>query len=196
MKGEEKQRKFHEALLKMLYPPPSDSDKEVEEKEDEQEEANLIQLLNDPPEEEIENEEPSPSSSDDNDGGDGKLTRAQRKRLRKKKLKEADSRRRKIIGPLLPASNHPSHGGVDDASDVAEGVSGDLSQVSDALEGVRRNAAANVSEEASCWNKKKLKIKQRRKSKKMGIAKSTPSSTCNRNQGLKIILDDRVEADP
>lgn len=53
------------------------------------------------------------SSSDgdnefDDDNGEGgkyqpqKLTRAQRKRLRKKKLKEDASRRSKIIGPLLP----------------------------------------------------------------------------------------------
>ncbi|KAK1291688.1 hypothetical protein QJS10_CPB17g02600 [Acorus calamus] len=32
-----------------------------------------------------------------------KLTRAQRKRLRKRKLKESASVRRKIIGPLLPS---------------------------------------------------------------------------------------------
>lgn len=75
MKEEEKQRKFHEALLKMLYLPPSDFDKvfpqssanyysnntffqsstdrsskqEDEEKEDDQAETNLIKLLNDPP---------------------------------------------------------------------------------------------------------------------------------------------------
>lgn len=85
------------------------------------------------------------------------MTRAQRKRLRKRKLKEADSRRRKIIGPLLADSNDPSHGSVDDASDAAEGVrrnavtnvSGDLSHgnvevVSDASKGVRQNAATNV----------------------------------------------------
>lgn len=46
----------------------------------------------------------SSSTSDEggNDGGSQKLTRAQRKRLRRKKLKEHACRRRKIIGPLLP----------------------------------------------------------------------------------------------
>lgn len=33
-----------------------------------------------------------------------KLTRSQRKRVRRRKLKEAASRRRKIIGPLLPST--------------------------------------------------------------------------------------------
>ena len=71
-------------------------------------------------------EKSSCSTSDDNDNDDGgesgtqKLTRAQRKRLRKKKLKEDASRRGKIIGPLLPSSN--------DDGDV----------------GVRQNAAENV----------------------------------------------------
>lgn len=51
----------------------------------------------------------SGSSSGEDDGeddcGSQKLTRAQRKRLRKKKLKEDVSRRRQIIGPLLPPSS-------------------------------------------------------------------------------------------
>lgn len=82
--------------------------------------------------EEVENEEGCslPSSSDDNDGekgGSGRLTRAQRKRLRKKKLKEAAPQRRKIIGPLLPGSS--------DDGNVAESV--------------RQNAATEVSGEIS-----------------------------------------------
>lgn len=54
------------------------------------------------------------------DGGDGKLTRAQRKRLRKRKLKEANSRRRKIIGPLLPASEDDTDGNANDVSNAPE----------------------------------------------------------------------------
>lgn len=52
-------------------------------------------------------EESGCSTSDDNGDGERgpeKLTRAQRKRLRKKKLKEDASRRVKIIGPLLPST--------------------------------------------------------------------------------------------
>lgn len=62
---------------------------------------------------------------DDDDEGElgfEKLTRAQRKRLRKKKLKEAASNRREIIGPQLPGQ------GEDDQQS----------------ESVRRNAAERV----------------------------------------------------
>ncbi|KAK6152804.1 hypothetical protein DH2020_012443 [Rehmannia glutinosa] len=139
MKEEEKQRKFHEALLKVHYPPR--------------------QPLNDLPGEQLENEEgySMPSSSDDEgeNGGTEKLTRAQRKRLRKRKLKEAASRRRKIIGPLLPP------GSSDDKND------GGVEVVDNVPEGVRQNAATDVSsgEPASC--SKGNKRKQRRKSKNL-----------------------------
>lgn len=43
------------------------------------------------------------SSDGIDDGAPEKLTRAQRKRIRKRKLKEAASSRRRIIGPLLPS---------------------------------------------------------------------------------------------
>ncbi|KAG5528378.1 hypothetical protein RHGRI_029150 [Rhododendron griersonianum] len=65
----------------------------------------------------------SSSSDDEGECGPQKLTRAQRKRIRKKKVREAASRRRKLIGPVLP--------GDDDGS-------GDLSNES---QGVVRNAA-------------------------------------------------------
>lgn len=89
-------------------------------------------------------EQPSPSSSGNDDG---KLTRAQRKRLRKRKLKEAASHRRKIIGPLLPGSNDDidrSCGGSVEGvrRNAATDFSGDHSHGS--VEGVRRNAAANI----------------------------------------------------
>ena len=62
--------------------------------------------------------------NDDSESGQQKLTRAQRKRLRKKKLKEDASRRGKMIGPLLPSMKE-----VGD-----DGCTG----------GVRQNAAENV----------------------------------------------------
>ncbi|XP_009394288.2 uncharacterized protein LOC103979796 [Musa acuminata AAA Group] len=61
-----------------------------------------------------------------------KLTRAQRKRIRKRKLKEAASVRRKIIGPLLPSSDQdlnkpskkPSHENLPESrQDSAEHLS-------------------------------------------------------------------------
>ena len=49
--------------------------------------------------------------NDDSESGTQKLTRAQRKRLRKKKHKEDASRRGKIIGPLLPSTKEVGDGG-------------------------------------------------------------------------------------
>ncbi|KAL8528852.1 hypothetical protein ACS0TY_006347 [Phlomoides rotata] len=163
---DEKQRKFQEALLKILYPPPPSPPSSQEEEEG----SDLIEALSSLPEEESESE--SASSSDDCtgeiSGTDQKLTRAQRKRLRKSKFKEATSHRRKIIGPLLPASNDDidhNHGGV---------------------ESVRQNAATNVlgvGDATSC--SKKNKLKKRRMSKKLSVAKlnssSTESGTSNRD---------------
>lgn len=60
---------------------------------------------------------------EDEGGGTQKLTRAQRKRLRKKKLKQAASQpRRKIIGPLLPTSTTACEGGGDAVENAAQGV--------------------------------------------------------------------------
>ncbi|KAL0395840.1 UNVERIFIED_CONTAM: Pathogenesis-related protein 1 [Sesamum calycinum] len=162
MGEDEKQRKFHQALLQMLYPPPPSPPQDEEE-----EEKKLIEPLVDLPGEELENEEGCslPSSSDDSEGGNGgsgKLTRAQRKRLRKKKLKEAASQRRKIIGPLLPGS---SDGENNDNVDL----------VGNAPESVRQNAATEVSGAPSSCSKQN-KLKQRRKSKKLAAKKLNSSS--------------------
>ncbi|KAI3462673.1 hypothetical protein Pfo_019336 [Paulownia fortunei] len=186
MKEEEKQRKFHEALLKMLYPPPPSPPPRQEDEEEE--EKKLIEPLNDLPEEELENEEGCslPSSSDDNEGENGgteKLTRAQRKRLRKSKLKVAASRRRKIIGPLLPGSS-------DDRND------GSVEVVGNVPESVRQNAATDVSGEPTSCSKTN-KLKQRRKSKKLAGEKlnssSIESSTSKESQGLIMGTDDRPD---
>lgn len=63
----------------------------------------------------------SSTGEEDDDDGEGrlesetlKLTRAQRKRLRRKKLKEDISRRGKIIGPL-PLSSNDGEGGCSSA---------------------------------------------------------------------------------
>lgn len=82
-------------------------------------------------------EETGYSTSDDN--GDGEpvrpqqLTRAQRKRLRKKKLKEDACRRGKIIGPLLPSTS----------DDVGDPGGGDGDVVEKEPPAVRRSAAEN-----------------------------------------------------
>ncbi|KAL6512880.1 hypothetical protein OROHE_019670 [Orobanche hederae] len=152
MKEAEKQRKFHEALLKMLYPPPPTSPSRQEDEEEEEE--TLIESSSHLPEEGLEIEErySSPSSGHDNEGDNGgteKLTRAKRKRLRKRKLKEAALQPRKIIGPLLPGS-------YDGKNDVVGNVPAS----------VRQNAAIDISgETASC--SKQNKVRKRRTSKNL-----------------------------
>ena len=82
-----------------------------------------------------ENSSNSSSSTDDGDGGERgshKLTRAQRKRLRKKKLKIDASRRGQIIGPLLPAPVDDDNVGLEKESPT-----------------VRRNAAQEPASETS-----------------------------------------------
>ncbi|KAK7844580.1 uncharacterized protein LOC111989276 isoform X2 [Quercus suber] len=143
MNREQKRRRFNEALVNMLYPqpPPSPPPEEEEEKPVKLlEEEFAVDLSSD------DLEKSGCSTSDDNDdseSGTQKLTRAQRKRLRKKMLKEDASRRGKMIGPLLPSTKE-----VGD-----DGCTG----------GVRQNAAVNVdaasdeSEQPACANQKKRK---------------------------------------
>lgn len=84
--------------------------------------------------EDLENEERDEllsSNGESEVGNDGsvKLTRAQRKRLRKKKLKEAASQRRKIIGPLLLGSTDEGSENVSES--VRKNVSVEICTISD-----------------------------------------------------------------
>lgn len=70
----------------------------------------------------------SPKTADEDDASQSetqKLSRAQRKRLRKKKVKEDAFRRGKIIGPLLPSSETD---GVGSLQCEPEGVRGNARQ--------------------------------------------------------------------
>ncbi|XP_022751191.1 uncharacterized protein LOC111299926 isoform X1 [Durio zibethinus] len=108
MRREEKRKRFHEALLKTLYPPSSPPESEEEEEKKPvitSERAVSLGLEN--PDDFEEAKSSSSTSNEEDDGSQAetqKLSRAQRKRLRKKKLKEDAFRRGKIIGPLLPLS--------------------------------------------------------------------------------------------
>ncbi|XP_009607431.1 uncharacterized protein [Nicotiana tomentosiformis] len=111
MKKGEKRQKFHEGLLRMLYPPPPSPP--PQEENDEKPLHILGQGINlDQIPDEVEDDRGSSSSGDQasDHGPDEKLTRAQRKRLRRKKLKEAASRRQNIIGPLLPTAENDGRG--------------------------------------------------------------------------------------
>lgn len=190
MKREEKRQKLHEGLLRMLYPPPP-SPPPQEENDDEsfhilEQGLNLDQipgclvnmiiilislhfligkcrrnwvLYAD----ELEEDRGSSSSGDqESDHGPAKLTRAQRKRIRRKKLKEAASRRQNIIGPLLPTQES------DD-----KGVN--VSTTDEEPQGIRKNA--NETDDAESCSKQN-KRKQRRMAKRLvgGSSKTTGDS--------------------
>nr|GMC97095.1 uncharacterized protein LOC109177932 isoform X1 [Ipomoea batatas]GME17923.1 uncharacterized protein LOC109177932 isoform X1 [Ipomoea batatas] len=162
---EEKRRKFHEGLLKMLYPSPSSPSHQRESSEEAENNTHSEGLDLDLVPDEYENERSSSSSASDHEGGcePQKLTRAQRKRIRRKKMKEAASRRQKIIGPLLP-----------NASDVGAEIADEHPP------GVRQNA--QTPEEAA-WSTKQNKVKQRRMAKKLGGESSTLSGMASSETG-------------
>ncbi|CAN4083051.1 unnamed protein product [Withania somnifera] len=156
MKRKEKRQKLHEGLLRMLYPPPPSPPPQEEENDDEQlhilERGLNLDLIPD----ELEDDRGSSSSShQESDHGPEKLTRAQRKRIRRKKLKEAASRRQNIIGPLLPTQE-------------SDGKGVNVSTTNEEPQGVRENA----NETESC--SKQNKLKQRRVAKRLvgGSSKS------------------------
>ncbi|XP_071705804.1 uncharacterized protein [Rutidosis leptorrhynchoides] len=175
MKRKEKQQKLHNSLINMLYPPPSPSPSPSpsppHQNEFDQQTLDLaLEIVNSDHHQintDVLDEEKGVSVSseeeDDDELGIQKLTRAQRKRLRRKKLKEAASNRRLIIGPELP----------DNA--IAD-IDCDRNKFHETQqsEGVRRNASEG-SEKVSC-----AKVKHRRMSKKNAIDKpKSPHETTN-----------------
>ncbi|XP_009761593.1 uncharacterized protein [Nicotiana sylvestris] len=158
MKREEKRQKFHEGLLRMLYPPPPSPPPQEENDEEPLhilgQGINLDQIP-------VEEARGSSSSGDQayDHGPDEKLTRAQRKRLRRKKLKEAASRRQNIIGPLLPTAENDRKGE-------------NVSTTEEEPQGVRENAK-EPGDADSC--SKQNRLKQRRIAKRLvgGSSKST-----------------------
>ncbi|KAG2724108.1 hypothetical protein I3760_01G002800 [Carya illinoinensis] len=180
MSREVKRRRFNEAVVNMLFPQPLPPP-QLQPDEEEREPVNVLRedfegdLIPD------DLEETGYSTSDDN--GDGEpvrpqqLTRAQRKRLRKKKLKEDACRRGKIIGPLLPSTRN----------DVGDLGGGDGDVVEKEPPAVRRSAAENKldattnksGEKAAGVNQKKLK--QRRMAKRLakeGLKSSSSVDNC------------------
>ncbi|XP_042972356.1 uncharacterized protein LOC122304260 isoform X1 [Carya illinoinensis] len=179
MSREVKRRRFNEAVVNMLFPQPLPPP--LQPDEEEREPVNVLRedfegdLIPD------DLEETGYSTSDDN--GDGEpvrpqqLTRAQRKRLRKKKLKEDACRRGKIIGPLLPSTRN----------DVGDRGGGDGDVVEKEPPAVRRSATENKldattsksGEKAAGVNQKKLK--QRRMAKRLakeGLKSSSSVDNC------------------
>ncbi|KAI3440999.1 uncharacterized protein J3R85_002835 [Psidium guajava] len=183
MRRQEEKRKFHEAVLNMLYPPPPSPPSPQEEDGDGAQGAASGGLQGDGIPDEGGNEVRGSSASDadpeDNEGecGEQKLTRAQRKRIRKKKLKEETARRRKIVGPLLPSS---SSGGCSTKEDDPGGVK------EKEPPGVRRNAelgsddVPHEREESAAFINQK-RIKHRRAAKKLARDRLKLSEQENNN---------------
>ncbi|KAD5960949.1 hypothetical protein E3N88_12422 [Mikania micrantha] len=138
MSRKERQQKFHDSLVNMLYASPSPPPHHSESEFDEQTLNFAREIVNSDTHrintDEFNGEEEtrlSASSEEQGELGFKKFTRAQRKRLRKRKLKEAGSHRRQIIGPQLPP---------DDLID------GEVSHVPEHQhpQGVRRNVAKRL----------------------------------------------------
>ncbi|CAH2043267.1 unnamed protein product [Thlaspi arvense] len=170
---EEKRRKLHEALLQTLYPPssppsPSSSPSPAEVADDDPFDVTLIN-----PEDYVNID--TSNHDDDSDNGDDSETaekpgRAQRKRLRKKMLKEEAARRRKVIGPLLPAEMIQARD-----SRVADG---DGEAEASCLQPARQNAPEKEEKLNFGGNDKTRKVKQRREAKKLARESSkTQDST-------------------
>ncbi|XP_052195093.1 uncharacterized protein LOC127803101 isoform X2 [Diospyros lotus] len=173
MQKEERQQKFHEALLDMLYPPPSPPHLVQDGGEPLNVLSDGLNLNRTRGADELgQNGSSSSSCSEDGDEiGPGKLSRAQRKRLRKRKLKEEASRRRKIIGPLLPAdSGDDGHG---NPRNEPQGVRRNVSEESE--------IGDKPGDAAACKNYDK--IKHRRMAKKLARERLKPPATENSVQG-------------
>ncbi|CAL1380891.1 unnamed protein product [Linum trigynum] len=168
MRRAEKRKKLQDDLLKSRYQPSPDRDAKGDDETPafaptEEFDVNLI------PDDyglQIGGSSSSPSSDKEGDGGVQKLSRAQRKRLRKKKIKEDVSRRKGIIGPLLPSSPpeqaESSLGVRQNAEQSGEGDGGNS-------RGERRRLETpNAS-----------RIKQRRKAKKLAKEKLVPPPCSN-----------------
>ncbi|KAG2327180.1 hypothetical protein Bca52824_009908 [Brassica carinata] len=162
---EEKRRKLHEALLQTLYPPsstssPSSSPSPPVEFDDEPFDVTLIN-----PEDYV-NIDSSNNPGDEEDHGDvseTKPSRAQRKRIRKKMLKEEAARRSKVIGPLLPTEMIQT--ARDDS--VADVDGSDGGEEASCVQLARLNAQEKDEIVNSEGNDKTRKVKKRREAKKL-----------------------------
>ncbi|XP_009150680.1 uncharacterized protein LOC103874032 [Brassica rapa] len=160
---EEKRRKLHEALLETLYPPSSPSSPSSSPSpvgfDDEPFDVTLIN-----PEDYVKIDSSNHGDDDENgDESETKPSRAQRKRIRMKMLKEEAARRRKVIGPLLPTemieTREDSNGG-EEASCVQP---------------ARLNASEKEEKVSFEGNDKTKRVKKRREAKKLAKESSNPT---------------------
>ncbi|KAL1354568.1 uncharacterized protein LOC107487641 [Arachis duranensis] len=113
MKPEERKRRFNEAIVNILYPssPEPETETEPSHQPIQQDLKPVDAFTQRSPSHAISGssddyDNASTSGDEEHDSGTVKLTRAQRKKIRKKKLKEDAIRRGNLIGPLLPPYTH------------------------------------------------------------------------------------------
>ncbi|KAE9613082.1 hypothetical protein Lalb_Chr05g0213781 [Lupinus albus] len=167
MKHDERKRKFNEAIVNMLYPspPPSPPQLELEPFIKASSTSDVISGTLD------DNENASTSGEEEQSCETEKLTRAQRKKIRKKKLKEEAIRRGKLIGPMLPPA-----------------TTGDL--VAECAPPVRLNASEKGDETATASSNK---MKRRRLAKRLAKQKqiaSTPEDF-TQSSGASSVVDQK-----
>ncbi|BAU00307.1 hypothetical protein LR48_Vigan06g024300 [Vigna angularis] len=157
MNPDDRKRRFNEAIVNMLYPSSSpQSERELEPAEPliEESAADVISGALD----HCDNNS-STSVEEEHDSETEKLSRAQRKKIRKKKLKEEVVHRGKLIGPLLPLTS---------------------TQVTRDAPPVRSNASEEGGV-ADCGGKSG-KVKHRRMAKRLAKQKGNASTLDNTNQ--------------
>ncbi|KAK6923942.1 hypothetical protein RJ641_010142 [Dillenia turbinata] len=195
MRRNEKQRQFHEALVRMLYPPPPSPPQNQEVNQQVNDLRERLIVHGTPSVDDLEDGGSSSSGEEDGRCDSNKLTRSQRKRLRKKKLKEASAQRRRFIGPLLPSSastDNQSNLNNEESPYVRQNASEKLPNITD-YDTPGASDLAEVDESggtiATCF---KNKAKHRRMAKKLAkdrlqssvVEKKTDqgSSCCNNQQ--------------
>ncbi|KAH1267263.1 hypothetical protein GmHk_01G002528 [Glycine max] len=108
MNPDGRKRRFNEAIVNMLYPSPDSPPQPQREQELEPVEAAFIDdgsgsdIISDNLDDCDNNASTSGNEEHDDSETTEKLTRVQRKKIRKKKLNEEAIHRGKLIGPLLP----------------------------------------------------------------------------------------------
>ncbi|XP_027914012.1 uncharacterized protein LOC114173685 isoform X2 [Vigna unguiculata] len=102
MNPNDRKRRFNEAIVNMLYPSSPQRERELEPAEPliEESASDVISGTLD-----HSDNNSSTSVDEEHDSETEKLSRAQRKKIRKKKLKEEAVHRGKLIGPLLPLTS-------------------------------------------------------------------------------------------
>lgn len=155
-------RQFQAAVLRQLYPAsPTHNENEVKQEHI----VDVPELLENFQSEDDINANISESPSDSAESCSQHLTRAQRKRIRKKKLKEAASNSKRIIGPLLPAKPIVENFSTEAPKCHDAEPSGLQSQQRSAISDIGKRKADSLKEIGSSTAQRKSK--QRRHAKRI-----------------------------